>query len=62
MNMINPALMSADDRHREVASILALGIIRLNQKQHADKHRENDSNSLDLKVFPGIHVVSKDGN
>lgn len=62
MNMLNPALMSADDRHREVASILALGIIRLNQKQHTDKHRENNSNSLDLKVFPSIHVASKDDN
>lgn len=62
MNMLNPALMSADDRHHEVASILALGITRLNQKQHADKHRENDSNSLDLNGFPGVHVVSKDDN
>ena len=62
MQMRSPALMNAEERHREIATILALGILRLNSKQHTGKHKENGSNSLDLGVFPSIHVVSKDDN
>ena len=62
MHTINPAVMNANDRRSEIANILALGILRLNQKQHTCKHKEKTSNSLDLKVFPSIHVPSKDDN
>jgi hypothetical protein len=49
MGIRHPNLMNGKQRIEEIASILAVGILRL-------KNRQKEHNSLDLHVVSSVHV------
>ena len=60
MNLLNPSLMKGEDRRREAASLLALGIIRLQQRRTSENNTQKTTHSLDFRVFSSVHANHKD--
>lgn len=59
VNTLHPSLMKPVERRSEIASILAVGVLRLKQGQAAQKHSKKASNSLDLAVFPSVYGMDE---
>lgn len=59
VNTLHPSLMKPFERRSEIASILAVGVLRLKQGQAAQKHSKKASNSLDLAVFPSVYGMDE---
>lgn len=59
VNTLHPSLMKPQERRSEIASILAVGVLRLKQGQAVQKPSRKASNSLDLAVFPSVYGMDE---
>lgn len=55
MSLLPPTLLHEQDRRKEVAHLLAIGLLRRKIRLTGQENTENSLNSLDFRVFPSVH-------
>jgi hypothetical protein len=58
-NALAPDLMTAEERLTEVARILAVGLIRLRQRQFPNGHSRLEKNGLDFSPERSVHATAR---
>jgi hypothetical protein len=60
MNMLNPALMSGEERRAEVVEYLAAAILRHRARQVTAKQRKSVASQLDCRAASSLPVPRMD--
>ena len=57
-NPLDPALMSVEERLDEAARILAVGLLRLRQKEKDSSHRDLRDYPMDFSPGRSVHAAT----